>query len=480
MLRYLVLSLCVLGSVDPAAGQNAPTPADARMALERAGTYFRDHLGVDGTYVWQYSLDGRVRRGEGGEVPASLGWIQPPGTPAVGAAFLRIHEVTGDRQWLDAAHEVATALVETQLLSGGWSYAIETNPEKAESWCYRASGIGKKECERIKDEPRPNRTILDDNRTQSVLNFLMWFDKAGDGTDSAVRQSIKVALERLMDVQYRNGAVPAAFAEAAPGAGQEISGQASIPATWPQEWQKPDSPPYFITNDHVQRDTGRMFLNAFDTYGKPAYLRTAMEIGDFLVDAQLPHPQQGWAQIYDRSLQPVWGRKFEPPAVTSRETAGSIDYLLDLYDWTGKVQYLEAAQAAGQWLEEAQLPDGSWARFYELNTNRPLYVDNDYKLTFNDQNLLDHYGMKAVSNIKPVLDRLGLDETGQDVSRADFWINAADGLSYDQLEPEAHRLIESQDSEGRWIDGDWIDGQEFIDNVFILARYIELAPPEAN
>jgi hypothetical protein len=449
-----------------------PTVAEARSALERAGAYFRDHLGVAGTYVWKYSLDAKKRVGEGGAVSASLGWVQPPGTPAVGAAFLRIFEVTGDKQWLEAAHSVATALVNTQLLSGGWFYAIETDPQKAKSWCYRALNVDNKSCHEIKDNPRRNETVLDDNNTQSVLNFLMWYDQASGGSDPAVKTCIEKALHRLMRVQYANGAFFPFFSGAAPGADVESAAKASMPESWSHEWQKPDRPPYFVVNDDLPRDMGRLFLNAYHTYGDPAYLKAAVKIGDFLLAAQMPAPQQGWAQQYDSSLQPVWGRKFEPPAIVSRETAGNIEYLIELHEQNKDPRLLEAAESAAVWLKTARQPDGSWARFYELKTNRPLYIDSRGQVTFEGKDLRKHYGMKTGPEIEPVFARLALAKQGAAVSHHGLWISAADELSTDELDSRVRHLIDSQDAQGRWVKGELVEGQDFVDGVFTIARFI--------
>ena len=44
--------------------------------------------------------------------------------------------------------------------------------------------------------------------------------------------------------------------------------------------------------------------------------RVARRGGDCLRAAQLPEPQPGRAQHYDRELRPAWARKCEPPATT--------------------------------------------------------------------------------------------------------------------------------------------------------------------
>ena len=54
-------------------------------------------------------------------------------------------------------------------------------------------------------------------------------------------------------------------------------------------------------------------------------------------------------------MEPMWGRKFEPPAIASWETRRAIDALLDLYLHTGDERYREAAGRAVAWLEASPL-----------------------------------------------------------------------------------------------------------------------------
>src|SRR5687767_9032113 len=106
----------------------AATPQEARTALRKAVGFFRTNVAVNGTYVWQYSPDLAMREGEGKTTPTQ-GWVQPPGTPAVGLALLKAFEATKDSYYLDAARETAHGLIQGQLKSGGWSYPIEFDPK---------------------------------------------------------------------------------------------------------------------------------------------------------------------------------------------------------------------------------------------------------------------------------------------------------------------------------------------------------------
>src|SRR5262245_53989302 len=112
-----VLALAIL--VATSRGGIADERQDAEAAMRRAAEFFRTKVASGGGYVYRYSSDLKHREGEGVAGPLTI-WVQPPGTPAVGEAFLDAYDATGDRFYLDAAHETGQALVKGQLVSGGW------------------------------------------------------------------------------------------------------------------------------------------------------------------------------------------------------------------------------------------------------------------------------------------------------------------------------------------------------------------------
>ena len=77
---------------------------EASAALKRAVEFFSKKVAVEGTYLWNYSEDLSKREGETAATETQ-GWVQPPGTPAVGAAILEAYEATGDKFYLEAARE---------------------------------------------------------------------------------------------------------------------------------------------------------------------------------------------------------------------------------------------------------------------------------------------------------------------------------------------------------------------------------------
>ncbi len=79
-------------------------------------------------------------------------------------------------------------------------------------------------------------------------------------------------------------------------------------------------------------------------------------------------------------MHPAWARRFEPPSVASSESADVIRTLIRIYEVTGEEKYLQPIPAALEWFRRSRLDQAErWemARFYELQTNRPLYFTKD-------------------------------------------------------------------------------------------------------
>src|SRR5262245_56747982 len=156
-------------------------------AMYQATEYFRTQVAVQGSYLWRYSEDLKLREGER-KATATQAWVQPPGTPSMGMAFLRAFEATGDAYYLDAAKETAYALVKGQLRSGGWDYHIEFDPKLRPQYAYRSE----------KGEGKRNVTTLDDDNTQSAVRFLVMMDKTLQFKDAKVHEATEYALACLL------------------------------------------------------------------------------------------------------------------------------------------------------------------------------------------------------------------------------------------------------------------------------------------
>ncbi|PQO40201.1 pectate lyase [Blastopirellula marina] len=451
----------------------SPDVDEARAALRKACEFFDQQVAVGGGYVWQYSGDLQLSEGEGKTAGTTTVWVQPPGTPTIGEAFLDAYDATGEKYYLDAANKAGQILATGQMRTGGWFYSIETSPEKQAEFGYRHTKPAKKQ---------QTRTTVDDNTTQAALHFLIRLDQANERKLPAIHDAVKFGLAALIAAQRPNGGWAQNWKEYPAPVDKKAFPvvKASYPADWSRKWLNDWTGEYFL-NDDVTADLIDLFLQAYDAYGDKQYLAAAERGGDFLLLAQMPDPQPAWAQQYDEQMHPVWDRKFEPPAISGGESQQVIATLMQLYRETGKAKYLDPIPAALRYLNSSLLPNGKLARFYELQTNRPLYFTNDYQLTYDASDVPDHYSFVIESRLKPLAEEyeryrsrtLEQLAAGEAKKRASF------------SEEKVAKAIASLDERGAWVEvgstknypkiknaSGVIRSQTFADNVRQLSNYI--------
>ena len=466
MVRLLLCSLLVTQNNQLWA--EPPTPAEVSSALRKAATYYHSQVAVHGGYVYHYTEDLSQRWGEGLAHPHQI-WIQPPGTPTVGMAFLAAYKATGDTFYLNAAQDAADALVFGQLRSGGWSNAADLH------W--------------VKPGQRPipgaqrkdGNSSLDDGQTQSAIKYLVMADQALDFKDPAIHQSAKTALNALLAAQFPNGGFPQVWRAPVP---KKPVLKASFPKyDWRTDGRIKNYWDYYTLNDNVCGYVADTLVTAHQVYRDDKYKVALGRLGDFLLLAQMPEPQPAWAQQYNYEMHPMWARKFEPAAIAGDESQEVIETLMKIHAVIRNPKYLEPIPRALAYLERSLLPNGQLARFYELKTNRPLYMKRVskkvYQLTFDDSKLPSHYGWKWKSRVHHL--------------RAKYNARLRLGVAYPRSPnvpaSEVARILASLDSQGRWLvpyNGEKLVGQPkfplgsrilssqvFSQNITSLAEYLE-------
>ena len=443
--RSIVLSISILTVATQARAEL--TREQARAAMHKAVRFFQQDVSASGGFLWTYSSDLSLREGEG-TATATQAWVQPPGTPSVGEAFLEAYLLTGDEVLLNAAKSTAYALVYGQLVSGGWDYLIEFDKTLRAPYAYKVqhswSSI---------DPKMKNVTTLDDDTTQSALSFLIKLDRTLNFEDQKIHAAVLYALDSLVKVQNPNGAWPQRFSEFPDAKAFPIK-PASFPETWSRTFPKLDYRNYYTFNDNTLADMIDLMFLAGDQIDKK-YAAAATRAGEFILLAQLPDPQPAWAQQYDANMQPAWARKFEPPAITGGESQGVIRILMTLYRQTGDAKFLKPIPRALDYLKKSELPDGRLPRFLEIKTNRPLYFTKTYELTYKDDDLPTHYGFIVGSNV----DRLRQDyaklSTEPVVQNPPWTTKRGKPKPAPRLELAAAKAISAMDSRGAWLE----DGQ---------------------
>jgi PelA/Pel-15E family pectate lyase len=429
------LSLSFLPSRTIAAEPQDALTNEARTAMRRAASYFHDRVAVHGGYVYYCSLDLEQRWGEGKAAPSEV-WVQPPGTPAVGMAYLAAYRATGDRLYLDAARDAAGALLYGQIKSGGWTSSIDFDPNGKRTAQYRrGNGRGR------------NNSTLDDNTTQSALRFLMHLDETLEFRDEEVHEAAQYAFEALLKAQYPVGAFPQVWTGPVPA---EPAVKASFPDyDWRTEHRVKEYWNFYTLNDDLCGDVADVLLDGLKIYKDQRCAAALAKLGDFLLLAQMPEPQPAWAQQYDFAMHPVWARKFEPPAITGHESQDAIETLMKVYRQTSDAKYLEPIPRALAYLKSSLLSDGRLARFYELRTNKPLYMTRNYELTFDDNDVPTHYGFKVGSR----LDRLERQYADLRADQDRSATNSGASLARRPSAARVREILAGLDDQGRWISG---------------------------
>ena len=107
-----------------------------------------------------------------------------------------------------------------------------------------------------------------------------------------------------------------------------------------------------------------------------------------------------WCAQHDEvTLAPAWARNFEPPSLSGNESVGLVRFLMGIEHPTpeiiaaieGAVAWFQAVPVPGLRVDNSPGADGKkdrhavadpaapvlWARFYELGTNRPIFIGRD-------------------------------------------------------------------------------------------------------
>ena len=302
-----------------------PKISEQAKASLKKGTVFFQTTHTHGGYVYYVTPDLSLRWGEGLKDAKTIE-VQPPGTPAVGQASLRAYKATGDKQALAAAKDAANALIRGQNKHGGWDHTIDF-------------------------ADLSNETVnFYDNQSQSAISFLMTLNQ--EIKDSPLAAATKRALDMMITTQLSNG---------------------GWPHMYPAQGNYHD---YATFNDGGINDCIGVMIEAYKYSNNDKPIEKSLrKAARFMMISQQPPQQPGWAQQYNEFLQPAWARTFEPASLCPAVTIRNIETLIDLYVALGDKTLLEPIPDALRWLRDIRLPNGKWARFVEIGTNKALYYD---------------------------------------------------------------------------------------------------------
>lgn len=490
---------------------SATTPIEVSQVLSKAVAFYHSNAASHGGYVYRYSADFTLREAEGSPGPDTI-WIQPPGTPTVGMAFLEAYEATKDDGCLKAAVDAAHAVSRTQLTSGGWDYSGHFDSRSREKMLYRRDIEGKLierkkfpqgeagwHIWRQRAHKDTNYSTVDDDVTQAATRLLLRVDHALGGKDQEIHESADYALNALMNAQYPAGGWSVSFdtwPASPPPADKYPVRPGNYPPDWPRKWPK-DFTGCYVLNDNTHATLMETLLLAWTLRQDEKFLTAARRAGDFLITAQMPAPQPAWAQQYNADMQPVWSRAFEPSAISGRESQAAMWALLKLAAATGDKKYLPPVAKAVSYLRQSLLPGDKLARFYELQTNRPLYFQRGeggkgFELTYSDQRASSNYGWVWDSELEAI------EATGRKIFRNEpvvFPRTEKERWSSPPTNVDIASILSEQKPDGSWTEtkdergtmrdtdgkktapkGGVIHSDAFVQNVRALSAWLKAQP----
>ena len=294
------------------------------------------------------------------------------------------------------ARRIADIVVSFQTPAGGWSKNLNLTDHPRRPGEHFA-GINASPVPGVADfdtsmDPKWEYVgTLDNDATTTEIRFLAKVAAAagGKGKDAdAWRASFLRGIEYILAAQYPNGG-------------------------WPQIWPLQGGYHDAITfNDDAMTKAMDVLLDASDGSAEfatvPAEVRARAKVAvmkgiettlatQIVVKDRMTavNERTAWGQQYDMlDLKPVGARNYEPPSLSSGESASIMLFLMKLLKPSPAV--VDAVRAAAAWLKRTAVygkafergPNGRtlttregagpvWSRFYEIGADRAIFGDRD-------------------------------------------------------------------------------------------------------
>ncbi|MEW6237162.1 MAG: pectate lyase [Candidatus Omnitrophota bacterium] len=399
LMRFLGIAFIFLLCSVSWAAEEADRVQRAQESLDKALTFMKT-LQRNGGWAMAWTADQSITYGESRIQPAEIIVVQPPATPSIGSLYLRAYEIAQATEYLETALAAGDALLAGQNKWGGFPH------------------------EYLPGQSRNMRGTYDDGVTQGATRFFvdLWQKTKEDRFADGAKRCGKF----MVDSQYENGGWP----QAAPAA----AGYSR----------------YITLNDGAMMDVIRALFILYHTFDDKRFYDAALRGADCLLSLQGKPPQAVWAQQYTVEGDPAPARKFEPAAYSASESMGVLRVLLEVYKETGDKKYLQAGPPAFAWYKQSRLPNGKWARLYELRSNRPIYSTEDRKVIYEVEKARKGYGWQGGyfdSSVEELYAKL---LAAPEEKRMEL-MPAKSLSSAEKLWPKAEIAIISLDEQGRWL-----------------------------
>ena len=366
----------------------APAPTGtqgaALEAMKRAARFMNETVSYRGGYVWQYLPDLSMTWGEM-EAKRTMCWIQPPGTPTAGHAFLDAYHATGDEIYYDAAHRTAKALVEAQHDAGGWNYIHDFAGERSLRQWYHTIGATGWRLEEF--QHYYGTATCDDAGTAVSSQFLlrMYLEKR----DPRFKHAVQKAIQFVLAAQFKDGVADGGWPQRWPVNPNAVSSMPlpnpqQLPADAQQGMEDGDYTTMVTFNDDVAGENIKFLLMCVVGLAETRLVPCIHRAMECLRRLQQPGPQAGWGLQHlatDRDGRPAGApaaaRSYEPRGLATHTTQTNVQQLFNYFRLTGDRKYLARVPEALDWLETCKLTPQQIAENPLLGGGRthPTYIE---------------------------------------------------------------------------------------------------------
>jgi PelA/Pel-15E family pectate lyase len=315
----------------------------------------------------------------------SAGLTRPIVPPSGGAA--RSIPLDRPADWYAGpdALRIARIVVSFQTPAGGWSKNLNmADHERRPGEHYAGNNVSRYLAPGDFDTPHDIGWsyvgTLDNDATTTQLRFLARVVTALGPADSApFRAAVLRGIEYLLAAQYPNG---------------------GWPQVWPLEGGYHDAVTF---NDGAMIGALQVLQENYAFLPAEVRDRAAQAVAkgiECILKSQIvvAGVKTFWGQQHDAlTLAPVAARNYEPAALCAAESAGIVQFLMDLPHPDPRVR--ESIDAALAWFRKSAIhdhryvrgPEGGqlepqpgapllWSRFYEIATNRSIFGDRDQSI----------------------------------------------------------------------------------------------------
>ena len=271
---------------------------------------------------------------------------------------------------------IADNVLAYQHDNGGWPKNVDM-----------ARPLSAEEQDRLRQKHNQFETLIDNGATHTQIQFLALVHEATG--DARFADGARRGIEFLLDAQYDNGGWPMIY-PIRHGYYQHITFNdgAMIGVMRVLRDASSGEPPYGFV-DSETRERARQAIEK----GLDVILKCQVEVAG--------RPTVWCAQHDEIDFSPRGARTYELPSLSGYESVGIVEYLMEIEQPSpeikravaGAVAWIESTKIEGlavQWerapgsrrpTDRVVIEDPSaepiWARFYEIGTNRPMFVGRD-------------------------------------------------------------------------------------------------------